>query len=313
MDLRIKLIMNPSAGRQLIRQTTNDVLRHLLDAGILLRADQFFTQKAGDAVRFAADTSPEDYDLIIAAGGDGTVNEVVNGMMQSHSPLPFCILPSGTVNDFAGYLNLPSDPFSFALMIKEFHTRKVDIGRAGNRYFLNVAAGGLLTDIAYKVPSDTKTALGRFAYLLEGAKDLPANMYKSLPIRMETGSTVQYDEHAFLFFAANTTSVGGFRRITPQANPFDGKLDVLVISKLDFGNAFSLIGQLLTGDHIRNDKVTYFQTEHLQVTTDPSTIIRTDLDGEEGDVLPIDIQCIPGALTLLVPKELISQVIETEK
>ena len=303
MDLRIKLIINPSAGRQLIRQTASDVLRHLLDAGILVRADQYYTQKAGDAVQFAANTPRNEYDLIIAAGGDGTVNEVVNGMMQSHCTIPLCILPAGTVNDFAGYLNLPADPFSYALMIKDFHTKQVDVGKAGKRYFLNVAAGGLLTDIAYKVPSDTKTALGRFAYLLEGARDLPANMYRSLPIQMKTGDQVQYDENAFLFLAANSTSVGGFRKITPHANPFDGKLDVLVVSKLDFGNAFSLLGQLLIGDHIRNDKVTYFQTDHLRVTTDSGTTIRTDLDGEEGDCLPLDIRCIPGALTLIVPKE----------
>ena len=298
--MRLKLIINPSAGRQSIRQTVCDILGYMQDDGAVSRADQHYTHGAGDAVEYAANTSRKDYDLIIAAGGDGTVNEVVNGMLRGKIDLPLAILPAGTVNDFAGSLEIPANPFEFAAMLRDFHTRKVDVGKAGDRYFLNVAAGGLLTDIAYKVPSNVKTAIGRLAYLLEGARDFPANIYKSIPISL-TAEEGQYEGDAFLFLISNSSSVGGFRKIMPSADSCDGLLDVLVISKLDLGNLLPLFGKLLIGDHIGNEKITYFQTRRLCVSSQLPDL-RLDLDGEEDGKLPTEITCIHDALNLLVPK-----------
>lgn len=298
--LRIKIIINPSAGRQSVRQPICDILGHLTDEGSLIRADHFYTHKAGDAVMYAKDTDPNEYDCIIAAGGDGTVHEVVNGLLKGKVDLPLAILPSGTVNDLAGILDIPTEPFSYAKMLQNFLIRKVDVGLAGDRYFMNVAAGGLLTDIPLKVPSDTKTSIGRLAYLLEGAKDLPANLYKSLPLSIESDED-RYEGDAFLFLISNSASVGGFRKASPQADLSDGKLDVLVISRLDPGSLLPLFGKLLIGDHIRDDKVTYFQTNRVKITSGAPDFC-LDLDGEKGGNLPVEILCIPGALPLIVPE-----------
>lgn len=300
MELKIKIIINPSSGRQTIRQTVDDIVGYLVEAKALYRADFCYTRSKDDAQNFAAEMEPGEYDLVMAVGGDGTINEVVNGLMLSGSKTPLAILPAGTVNDFATFLEIPADPYSYSRMLIAFNKLSVDVGKAGSRYFLNVAAGGLLTDIAYKVPSESKTSLGRIAYWLEGAKDIPANIFKGLPLTIESKEDF-FDDEALLFVIANTMSVGGIRKLMPYAELNDGLLDVLVVSRLEIGGLLPLLGKFLIGDHLSNDNITYFQTDRLSLSTAGTEEIRLDLDGEEGDLLPITVECIPGALTLIIP------------
>ncbi len=300
MDLKIKIIINPSSGRQTIRQTVEDIVGYLVDAKSLYRADYCFTHEQYDAQKYAAEMKKGEYDLVLAVGGDGTINEVVNGLMQGGSETPLAVLPAGTVNDFANFLGVPTDPYSFSRMLTARHIKKIDVGKVGNRFFLNVAAGGLLTDIAYKVPSDAKTTLGRMAYWLEGAKDLPANLFKGIPVTIASEDDY-FDGAAFLFIIANTTSVGGIRKLLPYAELDDGLLDVLIISKLEFGGILPLLGKFLIGDHLSNENITYFQTRRISLSTKGPEEIRLDLDGEEGESLPSVIECVPGALSLIIP------------
>ena len=301
-ELKIRIIMNPSSGRQTMRQTVDDIVGFLVEAKAVYRVDYCYTRAKDDAQNYAAEIHAGEYDLIMAVGGDGTINEVVNGLMMSRTGTPLAILPAGTVNDFASYLDIPADPFSYARMIMNFKTFKVDVGKAGSRYFLNVAAGGLLTDIAYKVPSETKTSLGPLAYWLEGAKDIPTNLFKGLPLTIESKYD-RFDSEALLFLIANTTSVGGLKKIIPYADLTDGLLDVLIVSKLEFRGLLPLLGKLMIGDHLSNENITYFQTDRLTIHSSGTTDIRLDLDGEEGDLIPVVVECIPGALTVIVPSD----------
>lgn len=302
MDLKIKIIINPSSGRQTISQTVDDIVGYLVEARVLYRADFCYTRTKDDALNYAAEIQPGEYDLVMAVGGDGTINEVVNGLMKSGTNTPLAILPAGTVNDFATFLEIPADPYSYARMIMNFNKLAVDVGKAGSKYFLNVAAGGLLTDIAYKVPSESKTSLGRMAYWLEGAKDIPGNIFNGLPLTIESREDF-FDDEALLFIIANTTSVGGMKKLVPYAELTDGLLDVLVVSKLEFGGLLPLLGKLLIGDHLSNDNVTYFQTDKLYLSSSGAEEIRLDLDGEEGDALPCVVECIRGALTVIIPPD----------
>ena len=302
MELKIKIIINPSSGRQTISQTVDDIVGYLVEAKALYRADFCYTRSKDDAQNFAFEMEPGEYDLVMAVGGDGTINEVVNGLMQSGSKIPLAILPAGTVNDFATFLEIPADPYSYSRMLMASNKLSVDIGKAGSRYFLNVAAGGLLTDIAYKVPSESKTSLGRMAYWLEGAKDIPGNIFNGLPLTIESKEDY-FDDDALLFIIANSTSVGGIKKLVPYAELTDGLLDVLIVSKLEFGGLLPLLGKLMIGDHLSNNNVTYFQTDRLYLSTRGSEEIRLDLDGEEGQVLPCVIECIRGALTVIIPPD----------
>ena len=165
---KVKIIANPNSGR-------GAALGKILELIELMSRDEYeiellFTHKEGDGIKFSENYSGEDF--IICSGGDGTVNEVVNGIYLSKRDTPLAILQSGTVNDFANAQGLPTNPLKFYKMIKNFNIKTIDIGLAGDRAFINVAAGGMLTEIAYTVPAEKKASLGDMAYYLEGVREL---------------------------------------------------------------------------------------------------------------------------------------------
>ena len=122
--------------------------------------DVYTTKMQLDAMYVASRACKDKYDIIVAVGGDGTVNEVVNGVMPNKTRPKLAVYPAGTVNDFANYLKVPRTMKEFAEIIIKEKTTKIDVGLGGDRYFLNVAAAGLLTDVAYRVSSEAKTVLG---------------------------------------------------------------------------------------------------------------------------------------------------------
>ena len=147
-------IINPSSGKQNIDSMLREIMATLILDQICSHVDVFYTKGKDDAKNRAAELKPGDYDFIVSVGGDGTLNEVTNGLILSESNIPMAIISAGTVNDFATYMKLPQTADGFCQMIKDFQTKKVDVGRVNNEYFINVLAAGMLTDIAYKVPKD---------------------------------------------------------------------------------------------------------------------------------------------------------------
>jgi len=299
MALRLKIIMNPSSGRETARVNIEDMLAYLLSFSALERADIYYTTKRFDAVKFAASTDPSEYDYLIAVGGDGTVNEVVTGLMEGKVDIPLAIYTSGTVNDFATINELPSRPSDFARMLISPNLVKVDCGKVNGKYFLNVLAGGLMTDVAYKVPSDLKTAFGPAAYWISAMKDLPA-MNQTVSLKIIAGEEV-YEEDAIMFLISNSKSVGGFRKLMTMADLTDGLLDVLVVKKMEPGEIVPLLGKLMIGDHINSSNVLYLQTKELELHSNGNVPVVLDIDGEEGPHLPAQVRCIHEAITLVVP------------
>ena len=136
--LRIKFIFNPSSGRQANALVVGDILHYLSEVNAVERADIAYTSAKNDAKRFAMELKPGEYDIVVAVGGDGTINEVVSGLMEGGSRTPLAILSGGTINDFATALNLPTNPSAFARMLIDGNKMDVDVGQAGDSYFLNV-------------------------------------------------------------------------------------------------------------------------------------------------------------------------------
>lgn len=298
--MRARIIINPSSGRQTLQRKAVRLIDRLLTEGTLTHVDTVETQKGGDAYLAARYFQEWQFDLIVAIGGDGTVNEVISGLLDGQHQLPLAIIPAGTVNDFAYALDLPKTEVKLARMIKKLKTRPIDVGRANNRYFLNVAAAGLLTDVAYKVPSDSKTVLGKLAYVLEGAKDLTQQTIE--PIRLKISSPLHdLDEEILLILVSNTSSVGGFRNFAPQASVSDGLLDVIIVHRQNIFEILPLLVQLVNGVHVTHPKITYFQTDRIKIECFERCPLAVDLDGEKGDPLPLEISVIPAAIHLIVP------------
>ena len=302
MGLRLKIILNPSSGRETARSNIENVLSYLAMKGSIERADINYTAKRFDAMNFAMDTDPDEYDILIAAGGDGTVNEVVTGLMRAEIDMPVAIYNSGTVNDFATINRLPSAPQDFARMLEDPELVRVDCGKAGESYFMNVLAAGSFADVIYNVQPDLKTAFGPVAYWISAMKDIPS-LNNSEHIIIHNGDeTIETD--AVMFFVSNTSSVGGFRNLMSQADVTDGLLDVMILKKIEKTEIMPLFGKILVGDHINSDKVIYFQATDFSIEApDAENKITLDLDGEKGPSLPIRISCVPRAINLVTPRK----------
>lgn len=294
----VKIIANPKSGRETALSKVIELVKYLSE-------DQYkiilnFTHKSYDATEYAKTDDCEDF--IIVCGGDGTINEVVNGIYHSGRDIPLAILQCGTVNDFANALKLPTNVRRFYEMIKRFNTKKIDLGLAGENAFINVAAGGLLTEIAYTVDDDLKAKLGPMAYYIEGAKELLKlnvfNKISGINIKIDC-KELSEEEKIVLFIIANSASVGGFRNLVPMAEVFDGYLDVLMV-KAGIGilDLPEFIRALLNGKHVDHDKVIYIKTKDITIKSDEDVVI--DIDGERAGKLPMTFKVLENALTLVI-------------
>ncbi len=295
------MIINPVAGTKTVQKTAVKISKKLVEDGIARRVDVFKTQKEGDAYREALELSGSDYDCVIAVGGDGTVNEVFYGIIKSGSNIPVAVLAAGTVNDFAFSIGLPSSCDDFCEMLRQGICKKIDMGLCQGRYFANVLAGGAFSEVAYSVPSTKKNKFGKLAYYMDGIKTLPKKAKNVEKITYEfDGKTLEVE--TFLFLVSNTSSVGGFRRISPLAAINDGLLDVCIIKKIGFARMIPLFIKLRRGKHTKDKNIIYFQTDKIKISCSDGNEMPLDFDGEKNGALPAVIECVPNAIGLFVPQ-----------
>jgi len=296
---KYKVIYNPSSGNEIVQNKIFQISKN-----ILVSEDVTFTfyatKKEGDAQRAATDACSEGFELIIACGGDGTINEVVNGIMNSTCKSKLAVLPSGTVNDFATYMEIPTTVHGFTKLLEAQTYQKVDVGKANNKYFINVASGGAFTNIPYDVPSETKTILGKYSYYIKAAIEIPQQIEKSYKIKVSTEEKT-LELNALVFLVSNTPSIGGFKKFSPDAKYNDGFFDVLVIEHSPPFELLNLFTKLLSGDHIHHKKVHYFKSKKVKIDSDKNLAI--DLDGEYAFEAPIEISMINEGIELLTPKK----------
>jgi diacylglycerol kinase (ATP) len=299
--MRARVIINPSSGKQQFQKNMESIVEQLLSDDTISHAEVIKTAKQDDAYHAALDFQDKQVDLVIVVGGDGTVNEVINGLLDGQHKTQLAILPAGTENDFASFMKMPQDVNEFCDMIRQHQILDIDIGKAGTKYFINVASGGILTDISFNVSSATKTMLGKTAYFIEAARQLTSSLeIRTIAVKLRaTGHII--DEDILLFIVANSPSVGGFHNAAPKASVSDGLLDVLIIHKQSLLDLAPLFLQIGNGTHIDNPLVSYFQTDELQIECNNSEPVILDIDGEKGDTLPVTIKIIPHAIHLYVP------------
>ena len=296
-------IINPSSGRQNFQNKIKDVVGRLVMEQICNKIDVFYTEKQDDALKRASILTEGEYDLVVSVGGDGTLNEVINGVILSGSHIPVAVISAGTVNDIATYLNLPQTPEQFCEMVRAFHLKPVDAGKVNDKYFINVVAAGMLSDVGFKVEKDKKAILGKLAYYLEGARDLPKQFMNSFTVRITTDQET-LEEEILLFMVTNSRSVGGFREIAPLASTSDGMLDVVVIKKLDLLQVTPVLIGILQGQHVNHPDVCYFQAKDIKIENLSDQEILVDYDGEQlEEGFPIHVEIVPAAVSIVVPEQ----------
>ena len=237
---RCLLIINPSSGQRTIQNSLDKLTGQLILQQLVNHIDIFYTQKKDDAYNHVLNVDEKNYDFIIVVGGDGTINEVVSGMVSTNKKIPLCILAAGTVNDFANYLNLPNQVDKVCAMIKQFKTLCLDVGKINDRYFMNVAAGGMFSDVSFTVSKADKKRLGPLAYYINGIANLPSQLNTNIDLKVVIDNYETKEFEAKMFMVSNTNRVGGFDRIIPYADVQDGLLDLIIIKKCSVTDLMAL-------------------------------------------------------------------------
>jgi len=293
---RARIIYNPTSGRELFKRYLPDVLQKLEMAGY--EASCHATTGEGDATKAARIAVERKYDLVIASGGDGTINEVVNGLAEQEYRPKLGIVPMGTTNDFARALHIPRDVDEAINIILKGETIPVDIGRMNEKYFINIAGGGRLTELTYEVPSKLKTMIGQLAYYLKGIEMLPS--IRSTDVRIEYDGKL-FEGEAMLFLVGLTNSVGGFEKLAPDSSINDGMFSLLILKKTNLADFIRIATLAVRGEHIHDSHVIYTQANRIKVQSREK--MQLNLDGEFGGLLPAEFVNLYRHLEVYVPLE----------
>lgn len=265
--------MNPCAGTKKANKYLTDIL--LLFGKNGYNCTVHLTETAGDAKRFAKENA-NNFDLVVAIGGDGTFNEVVSGVIKSGANAQIGYIPAGSTNDFANSLKLSKNILKAAEDIINGSPREIDVGSFGGRHFSYVASFGAFTEVSYKTPQNIKNSLGYLAYALEGIKDI-ANL-KSKHLRFVADDVIVEDD--FIFGAiCNSTSVGGLINLDPKiVDLSDGMFELLLIKLPKDLFELNEIAIALSSKKYNTKMITFLSAKKIIVET--SENINWTLDGE---------------------------------
>lgn len=296
--MKSRLIVNPVSGSDSApSQLTliNERLRERVGA-----LDIVMTVDRGDAARAAAAALRDGYDHLFVAGGDGTLNEVVNGVGATpggFERMTFGIIPLGTGNDFATALGIPSEVEGALTVVTSRDRVAVDVGRLNDRYFINASAGGFIAEVSDAVDSRLKTIAGKLAYLIGGAQVLFS--HEPVAARVRTSSGRDVNVTLTIFAVCNSRLIGGGRLIAPDAYIDDGLFDVCLIEEMPTIEFLGLLKRVSNGEHVDDQRVAYFRTPDLELTFARRTKVNTD--GEVLDLADCRYHLLPAALRFIAP------------
>lgn len=290
---KLLFIVNPRAGKTKSTAPLFDAVAAFSRAGYLVRV--FVTEAGGQARDIAAKWGGQ-YDLVVCAGGDGTLNETISGLMQLEQRPPLGYLPNGSTNDFAASLHLHTTVATAARAVAGGIPYSLDIGRHNDRYFAYVASFGAFTRSSYSASQAAKNALGHFAYILEGLGDLDSLR----PYRCAIDADGEHFEGDFIFGAVcNSTSLGGLVKLDPKhVSMDDGTFELLLLrtpkTALDLQNLITAMTRM----QYDYPGVIFRHVKNVVLTTNEN--ISWSLDGEYAASAPrVEIQCLPGAIELV--------------
>lgn len=275
MKKRALFVYNPRAGKAMIRSKLSDILELLEQGGYETMVRP--TTKRGDACIYVQECAPET-ELVVCSGGDGTLDEVVTGILAGGRKIPIGYIPAGSTNDFGISLRLPKNMLRAAETVVTGRDFPCDVGAFNDDVFVYIAAFGLFTEVSYETDQDMKNVLGHMAYLLEGVKRLSA--IRSYPLKVTYGDQVVEDEFIFGMIT-NSVSVGGFKQITGKNVELDdGVFEVTLIRMPKNPMELNAVMAALLNRDINADCMLYFRTG--QVIIESSEPIAWTLDGEYG-------------------------------
>ena len=294
MDKKLLFVYNPHSGKGMIKQNLSDIIDCMIKADFEVTI--YATQAAGDAVEKCR-TEAKNYDRIVCSGGDGTLDEVVTGVMLSERQIPIGYIPAGSTNDFGNSLGINKEMLSAAKIAAGEHSFLCDVGRFGEDYFVYVAAFGIFTEVSYATDQNLKNMLGHAAYILEGVKQLWE--IPSFRMLVEHDGNIFYEE--FIYgMVTNTMSVGGFKGIIPgNIELDDGLFEVTLIKTPKNPIELNEILAFLTGISKDCELVYSFKTKQIKFTSNEKVpwTVDGDFGGEQESIV---IQNIHQGMEIIV-------------
>ena len=281
---KLLFLLNPNAGQRRVNKFLTDIIGVFNEGGYEVTV--FLTTGPGDGTRIVRDRA-KDYDLVVCAGGDGTLNETITGLMEAGADCPIGYIPCGSTNDFASTLKLSMDVVQAARDIMLGAPQEYDLGKWGKRYFSYIASFGAFTRVSYATPQNLKNALGHLAYVLSGIQELP--QIRSIPMSLELdGERV---EGKYIFGAvSNSTSVGGVFTLDPRLVDLrDGKFEVILVRlPRDMNELAACISAIQSGTY-DCAAITFRSVSRLTVRQDPAVVWTLDGERAEGQQeIPIE-------------------------
>lgn len=301
--MRSSLIVNPKSGPWDAQRELPAILSHLEKNN--WRTSLHMTERPGEATELARQARDEGLDAVFVVGGDGTVNEVVNGLARG--PVALGVLPGGTGNVWARELGLPTrSPRHLLPLVDSVKTlvpgtiRRIDLGRANGRYFLQWTGLGLDAEVTYAMEPRTRRQrrLGALGYIVAGVM-IATNM-AGVRSRIFVDDERVY-RRTILIVISNSQLYGGIVRIATDARLDDGLLDVNIFAGHGFGSAMRAFLGVITGLHVRDPRYSFYQGKTIRIETDKPMAV--SVDGEPFGTTPLECEVVPDALSVIVPRD----------
>ena len=271
---KLLFVFNPTAGRGRLKAKLFDIVDSFVKHGY--RVQVYPTQQKGDATNIVVN-EPDPYDILVCAGGDGTLNEVITGMMMAHRAVPIGLIPAGSMNDVGHSFKISRNIMSAVRNILVGKPYPMDIGCFNDKYFIYVAAFGAFTDISYTTSQKNKNVIGNLAYYLEGIKKLSELKPKAVKVEYEDKVI---EEEFLIGLVTNSLYIGGFKNLNYDKTSLnDGLLEVLLVKMPKNILDLEMIVSSLINYKINENLMYYIQTPSLTVTSEK---MDWTLDGEFG-------------------------------
>lgn len=291
---KIRLIYNKSAGQNKGGEIISEVIGRLSENGFEVTA--FRASRENSCEDFIANT-PEDTYGIVVAGGDGTINKAVNFMKKHNINVPLGIIPAGTSNDFALHLGVYGDIDKAVDRIIEGNVEGVDIGKVNDRYFVNILAAGMFSGTSHKTDKRLKEMLGHASYFITAARE-PFEQ-KPFKIRIETEDGI-VEEDVVVVMIFNGSSVGRINLFSDNSSVQDGLLDIVILRNGKMVETLKILNEFEDGKFVNNDNVAYLKEKKFKISLVEGKCTTTDADGDEGPMLPFDVECVEKGIDMFM-------------
>lgn len=294
--MKVFVILNPYANRWGAQRRRPQVEKALQAAG--LEYDLLITRSRGHATQAALEAAQGDYDAVISAGGDGTLNEVINGLVKASGDeptKPLGILPIGTGNDFASSAAIPADLTAAVALITQGEKQQVDLASVNGRVFTNNCAAAMEPLVTIEAEGLQRLS-GSIRYVVALIKALMKLKAWQMHVSWDEGDFLG---PVYLLSVCNGIRTGGSFIMAPDARINDGLLNFVLIPEIPMRTVLAILPRLFNGSHIRHEKVTYLRTTHLTISSRPGTPVHADGEVIEHEIDRLDYRVLPGKLTLL--------------